>query len=217
MNHRINNYGMLSHLGAKGIGFDKFCLNIFKSIHMNLKHNSSGPRWMEPLLQGLAFWVGYRKQLYRHHELPEGSIVAEALALIHSNLNDPETVRCEYPYSGLCAVSDKSRADIVIFSGERPAYVIEVKRGHAAKAKKDLDILRLNALKSSDPSLRCFMLVVSQSHLPSQYVNMETGEALRGVFRLDEVKYKVLRVCKAASTFKNLGAANYVCLLEVLG
>jgi hypothetical protein len=25
------------------------------------------PSWVEPALQGLAFWLGYRKQLFRHH------------------------------------------------------------------------------------------------------------------------------------------------------
>lgn len=76
------------------------------------------PSWAEPALQGLAFWLGYRKQLFRHHDLPEGALVAELYTLLYAHIGQDEILECEYPYSGLIADPDLSRVDIALLRGD---------------------------------------------------------------------------------------------------
>lgn len=57
------------------------------------------PKWIDPLLQGLTYWIGYKKQLYPHHPLSEGAIVGESQNLIYSRLEKAQKLHCEYPYT----------------------------------------------------------------------------------------------------------------------
>ena len=52
-------------------------------------------------LQALAFWVGYQHQLYRHHVLPEGAIVAELARILDGKFNNDTQVHCERMYREL--------------------------------------------------------------------------------------------------------------------
>ncbi len=68
-------------------------------------------------LQALAFWIGYQDERYRHHDLPEGAIVAELTRLIYGNVENGLSVKCEVLYSDLSNVDGwdaKSLADIAI-------------------------------------------------------------------------------------------------------
>lgn len=46
------------------------------------------PSWIITSLQGLAFWIGYKRALYRDYPLSEGALVTELRSLIHANLPD---------------------------------------------------------------------------------------------------------------------------------
>lgn len=184
---------------------------------MESKRKSTIPVWSETMLQGLAYWMGYKRTLYRHHLLTEGAIVAEAVSLIHSNLKDSERVECEVGYPKLGSQAGKTLADIVVFSGDQPTCVIEVKRGKASNSLIAADLQKLQAIKKINKSVRCFLLVASQGNLPTNYVDKQTGEAKKGTYQLDGIGFRIIRVCKAASSFKSLKSAHYACLLELKG
>jgi len=40
------------------------------------------PRWTQRALQGVAYWMGHRRCLYRDYPLSEGALVAEVCNLI---------------------------------------------------------------------------------------------------------------------------------------
>jgi hypothetical protein len=93
---------------------DKF---ISMSVAEETKKN---PSWVEPALQGLAFWLGYRKQLFRHHDLPEGALVAELSTIMYAHIGQDEILECEYPFranwrfrfiaSGYCTAQERCSA-----------------------------------------------------------------------------------------------------------
>ena len=46
------------------------------------------PTWLERALQGLTYWTGHRRCLYRNYPLAEAAFVAELCNLIQANLPD---------------------------------------------------------------------------------------------------------------------------------
>jgi len=176
------------------------------------------PNWANPLLQGLSYWLGYKKQLFKHYPLSEGAIIGEAVHLIYANISEKDQLYCEVMYKTLNKKLQVSmgnqRADVVIKNKTDTNCIIEVKRIQATERLIEDDFLKLSRAKSEMPNTRCFLLLVAQGRRPSNYVN-EDGVAIRGFIHGGNYKLKVRRVCKASDTFKKIDNANYACLIEV--
>jgi hypothetical protein len=147
------------------------------------------PDWTDNVLQGLAYWIGYKKQYYRFYPLSEGAIVGEALSLIASHI-DSDTMRlnAEVMYKNICEWEGNGRADIVI--SKRPKKddkeknikrkkeefnyrkyartIIEVKRHGADPKLIENDLERLAKCLHQNPKVRCFLLLVSQDGIPQK-------------------------------------------------
>ena len=177
------------------------------------------PDWCEPTLQGIAYWLGYKKQFYRDYPLSEGAIVGEALQLIKSNLAINQKLTCEDSYKKLgLNINNQKRADIVLWEDDSVKCVVEVKRADASSKLIDIDICKLNKLKRTKIDVRCFLLIVSQNKKPIRFVN-KSGIAVKGTLIIDGIEVKTRRVCKVTSTFnqkKSIESAHYACLIEVL-
>lgn len=112
------------------------------------------PVWAERALQGITYWMGHRRCLYRDYPLAEGALVAEVCNLIHANLPEALQLLCEVQYSSILkraplpdSLQGRIRADLVIAQktatrdGEpTPQFVIEVKRASAPKAQIEADL-----------------------------------------------------------------------------
>jgi hypothetical protein len=169
--------------------------------------------WLEQSMQGLAFWIGYKNQLYRHHKLPEAAIVSEVVSLILAHSSESVKILCEKSYSSLGVTNDNTRADIVIVDQKKPSIVIEVKR-YGVNISQDLE--RLAAVKMAYRDVVCWLLISSQSKIPSNYVDRSTGKAKKGIFSRGKIRYRVVRVWKAAHSFQKMSKANFICLLEIV-
>lgn len=189
---------------------------------MKKKLTTSLPKWVNPSLQALAFWIAYKKQLYQHHPIKEGAIVLELLGLISSNIDNKVYTHSEVQYR---SNNKNNLADIVLadsplrknLSYKEILSIIEVKRDKS-KTKINPDIERLGKYKIENPQVRCFLIVVSESKRPNRFVG-NNGEAL-GIIEKSEwndYKVNVRRVCKATSSFRdnNVEKAHYVCLIEI--
>jgi len=200
------------------------------------------PDWSNGVLQGLAFWVGYKKQHYHEYPIREGEIVGETLSLLSSKLDSNFQLNAEVMYRDLCNEwEDNGRADIVISSKNEnfdykddALFIIEVKRKEANKKeiKKDLERLAKFLEISKNKNLRCFMLFVSQDTRPADYVK-EDGSAKRNIISIagmPKYKARTRKVKKAIDKFymykkdKNgnktkifnaADKAHYACLIEV--
>ena len=179
------------------------------------------PIWVNPLLQGLAYWIGYKKQLYPHYHLSEGAIVGESTNIIYSNLEKSQKLHCEYTYSKILNYDSEYIADLVITENNKPSIVIEIKRLEAGITRITRDFEKLTAIVCSDPNLRCFVLLVCQQKIPKHFVT-DKGDSKTGNLKFramtGNVDVRVRRTCKSISSFKENGIAkaNYVCLIEVL-
>ena len=193
------------------------------------------PRWLKQSLQTLAFWVAYQNEVYRHHLLPEGAIVAELTRLIDASISSDKTVIREPLYRNLLLEGSgkwklAARADLAVKTRCSNATlsfyetIIEVKRAKASADEINGDLIALAQLRAFNPQVRAFLVVVEQASLPIRWVGpngiatpeteslsvtLETGELL-------EVRYRVRRVAKAAASFKSMNKATYCCLIEVL-
>lgn len=181
---------------------------------------NTSPKWIDPVLQGLAYWIGYKKQFYHGHLINEGAIVSEALSLLSVNIEPVQKIYCEEMYSKIVSgINRKERADLVIYKNDKIEFVIEVKRFESGKNLIDADLKKLARIKNGNIEIRCFLLLVSQKSIPFLFVN-ENGVAYRSTLSIPNSKFssKVIRVCKAANSFHEDAylKANYACLIEII-
>ncbi len=202
------------------------------------------PEWAHDVLQGLAYWIGYRRCYYRSYPLLEGAITAELCELLSAKLDPGQHGKlfCEVPYSNLTqdhttkSEPDGMRLDLLIAkdpgkvkdSGKHNFFssasiAIEVKRGSASTSEIVKDVSRLATLNHLRPDIRTFLLIVSEEKLPRQFgwfANSEKDHeiiAAKGVIRVDVASavMKVRRVCKALGSFKATASQTAV-LVEVV-
>ena len=189
------------------------------------------PIWLERALQGLTYWTGHRRCLYRNYPLAEAAFVAELCNLIHANLPDKYSLHCEEQYSEFLHSADrppilteKSRADLVVYEaiknrrGERELhvkFVIEVKLASAPKSQIDGDLKRLIAVRTAFPDIKTYLVVVAEAHRPDRFVS-DAGASITKQQRLKGVDgyFKVRRTLKAAHAYTKIERAQYACLVE---
>lgn len=188
------------------------------------------PSWAIRALQGVTFWIGHRRSLYKQYPLLEGALVAELCNLIHANLGDRFVLSCEVQYTELLAGRPKpdiltkgARADLVISEKSEdkateptPRFIIEVKRASAPKGQIDADLQRLAAVRQTHPGVRTFMFVIAEAHRPKRFVDKE-GKSFTGKHAIPNSQghYRVRRTLKAAHAYSDTGSAQYACLVEV--
>lgn len=186
------------------------------------------PKWVDRALQGVTYWMGHRRCLYRDYPLSEGALVAEVCNLIYANLPEHLQLLCEVQYSSFVnrdpmpeILEGKIRADLVVAeiparSGDEPIpkYIIEVKRASASKAQINADLSRLAAAHRLRPDIQAFLFVISEAKRPSRFVH-EEGHSLLGEHKIPKFDgyYRVRRTWKAAHAFKKRERAQYACLI----
>lgn len=189
------------------------------------------PAWLERALQGLTYWTGHRRCLYRNYPLAEAAFVAELCNLIHANLPDKYSLHCEEQYSEFihrddrpALLTEKSRADLVVYervktrSGEielHIKFIIEVKRASAPKAQIDADLKRLMAVRATFPDIKTYLVVVAEAHRPPRFIS-DAGASITKRQRLEgfDGYFKVRRTLKAAHAYTRVERAQYACLVE---
>lgn len=188
-------------------------------------------KWLATALQGLAYWTGHRRCLYRHYPLAEAAFVAELCNLIYANLPDNYSLHCEERFSEfihrddrLAFLTERARADLVIYEKRKTRSggvkrhakcIIEVKRAIAPKAQIDADLKRLMAVRTDYPDITTYLVVVSEAHRPPRFVS-DRGKSITKRQRLDGVAvyFKVRRTLKAAHSYTKIGRSQYACLVE---
>ena len=176
------------------------------------------PTWLERALQGLTYWTGHRRCLYRNYPLAEGAFVAELCNLIHANLPDRYSLLCEEQYSEFLQgderptlLTERSRADLVVYEKVKtPAgatelhasFIIEVKRASAPKSQIDADLCRLMAVRAVAPAIKTYLVVVAEATRPKRFVS-DSGSSITRRQTIDGVPgyFKVRRTLKAAHAY----------------
>jgi hypothetical protein len=195
--------------------------------------NVKYPKWAAKALQGVAFWVGHRQSMYSRYQLSEGALTAELCNLIHTNLPKDYRLRCELSYEKFFPadfmppeVVTGKRVDLSVWKryemasgrhGQRPEYVIEVKRANAGNNRINHDLQRLASVIEESEGIRGFLVVLSEGRLPSRFVS-PNGRAKGGRVKIVGTKCKcsVVQVWKAARSFSRVDIAHYACLIEVV-
>jgi hypothetical protein len=188
------------------------------------------PVWVERALQGISYWMGHRRCLYRDYPLSEGALVAEVCNLIYANLPEPLQLLCEVQYSSFVdrnpipqILRGKIRADLVVTeapvrrgASPVPKFIIEVKRASAPTSQINADLSRLAAVRRLCPEIRAFVFVISEANRPRRFVN-DDGHSIVGMHKIPNCDghYRVRRTWKAAHAFAKRDRAQYACLIEV--
>jgi hypothetical protein len=145
------------------------------------------PRWAARALQGITYWIGHRRCVYREYPLAEAAFVAEICNLIYASLPPSQVLRCEVQYSSLLEgkpktnlLTRRARADLVVANKSDkkgdvppPQFVIEVKRAGAPRAQIDADLRRLAEVHRKHGGIRTFMFIIAEAQRPVRFVNPE--------------------------------------------
>ena len=137
------------------------------------------PKDMDAALLGICHWMGYRHQLYPHHQLTEGALVGELAGLLSAHLHTDLKVVLEQPYDTLVRTTSNAHpgrpkaVDIVI--GPRcsisrinnrqvvaPTVAIEVKRSKVNKGWQE-DLKKLSTVWSSNAGWKAWVLLLDQA------------------------------------------------------
>lgn len=192
------------------------------------------PSWLVTALQGLTFWIGYKRALYRDYPLSEGALVTELRSLIHANLPDELFLKCEVSYAKLVQdpnrpkpIAGRTRADFVVASRVecpektrgwkyKSEFVVELKRAEASARLIDHDLARLAAFESCQKGARAFLIVLSEAARHDRFVT-EKGATRVGSHQVPGFtgEYFVRRTVKAASVYVNKDVGNYATVVEV--
>lgn len=159
-------------------------------------------------------------------------MVAELCNLLFANLPTGLKLVCEVQYSKLIDIPDtetefteKSRVDLCVCGPlnkadeplEKVYCVLEVKRGSASTAGINDDLRRLLELKRALPTVRAFLLLISEGKRPTRFVTSKSF-AVRKKLPIpgSEGHCYVRAVMKAVPAVKSLDNAHYACAIEVL-
>ncbi len=198
--------------------------------------------WLINAMQGITFWVGHRHAFFSSYPLTESALVAEFCNLVAVQLPKEKHLLPERLYrtltpKGSVKRTTATRADLVITNSicsgsvtkniaDYVEYVVEVKRASSSKKERNKDLCRLcEFLTKSAPGTRAFLLVISESMIPDDYVSSKSGTGRSGKYKIKTQEklsdgkkvigyYRIRRTCKASKTFKSK-KAHYACLLEV--
>lgn len=202
-------------------------------------------RWMQPVLQGLSYWLAYKTNAYWQYAWGESAIVGELSTLMSANIRDSRLDRaawslvleCPYERFGSQAPTGgpgrKQSADIVVGKlddkpwknmGRRladPAFVFEVKRLSKETDIKD-DVLRLAKAISEDAKANwaAFVIVALQGNEPPVgWLDRTKSKAVgnRSFFLDDDEMRAEYKVRMTAKTYLSTKrrARNWCCLLEL--
>jgi hypothetical protein len=191
--------------------------------------NSTTPWWLRRALLGIAFWIGHRRAMYRGYPLGESALVAELCNLFFANLSSDLKVVCEVQYTSIFSDSAgaadtfrKTRADICVCrkTDDKNVYantefIFEVKRATSTDVESDL--VRLATAKKLRPSIRTFLLLISEDNRPKKWVtDKNVGSKKRIETPNADAHCKVRAVMKAIPFFKAPQKAHYACAIEII-
>jgi len=143
-------------------------------------------------LRPIPFWVGYKREKYWHHDVPEAAIVAELRETLLSSVPSGLHVECEVAYSKIDPQMKRTKpdshsqlADLAISStNKRTAKrqyhaAIEVKRGKTKGALKQ-DIMKLQNLqtRARNQAMQKYAILVTEAAKPSFGITKK-GNAIR--------------------------------------
>jgi hypothetical protein len=192
------------------------------------------PNWLITSLQGLTFWIGYKRALYRGYPLPEGALATELRSLLHANLPDELFLKCEVAYSKIVdglprpkPIAGSARVDLMVASRidtkdpsnrwqYEPEYVFELKLAKATNTLIDKDLSRLAAFQATRKGVRAFLIVLSEADRHNRFVT-DKGQTHKGTHKVPDSDgtYMIRRTVKAASAYVNRDKGNYATMVEV--
>lgn len=174
---------------------------------------------IERTLQGLAYWIAYKKELISI-DLIEADIVSEAAHLLLSRLSN-YYIKKEVDYTTLNSALRKQYADLGIFSREdnKCVCIIEFKRENNTNGGYKKDVQKLKRVKELEPNIICLAVVTYEKSCrlkdPNKLVT-PNGKAKRGIIKdSGDAQVKVRRVCNALAS-KSANKMKKVVCLEVV-
>lgn len=136
-------------------------------------------------LRPIPYWIGYKREKYWSHEVPEAAIIAELRETLMLAFCRDVNVRCEVPYSEINGSKIKAtskgrqqQADLGIFRSQKPMAVIEVKRGHSKGSIKG-DFEKLASLSDKKISFGRFIVLITKDKFRSSHL-LRPSLAVRG-------------------------------------
>ena len=149
------------------------------SLHPNVYHS------IERMLQGLAFWMGYKIECYAKHSPVEAVVVDAAVGLLNAHLNHCQySVCCEYNYRKTISITTNARADVVIVDKNNfVVCALEFKLATNSNGGSNSDISKLKSIVGAFPRMIIF-LSRKDNKVVGRLLSSSKSEQSRGGIRI---------------------------------
>ena len=181
--------------------------------------NNSIKKSINNMLQGLAYWMAYRREMSSINII-EADAVSTAIDILRSNLPSDYVVEREITKTSLPIVGSK-KIDLGIRNKDNSYWcLIEFKLADATNAGYIGDIEKLYQIKNQNSNIDCLSVILYRKHCrfdnPSSFVN-DKGKARKTIIKVGQknIPVKVKRVCNAFASATCDKSRKTICL-EVL-
>lgn len=167
------------------------------------------------MLQGLAYWMSYRKEM-SSIDVIEADLVLVATDLLRASLSTDYSVRREITRKSFSSLNNRQRVDLGIYSKADEEYrcLIEFKLADATNGGYNNDVIKLKELKDKAKNIDCLVVILYRKPCnfssPKELVNAQ-GKAQR---KLNN-NIIVRRVCHSYSSRTSNKSLKAICV-EVL-
>lgn len=188
------------------------------------------PEYVTKAMQGLVYWIKYKKCFYNYYSMSEHTIVAEFASLLQSGAGENEMVLCERQYCNFFNDKNipndvnKERMDLTIVELEnrkeeaceiladenkqkngfligKTKIVIEVKLQSSSKKLVKEDFEWLKKVKAANENIAAFLLLVSENGMPAEYVEGCSGHGKKDRDLKNKGCYRGLKIHVSAVRF----------------
>lgn len=178
--------------------------------------NNSIKKSINNMLQGLAYWMAYRREMSSINII-EADAVSTAIDILRSNLPSDYVVEREITKTSLPIVGSK-KIDLGIRNKYNSYWcLIEFKLADATNAGYVGDIEKLYQIKKQNSNIDCLSVILYRKHCrfdyPSSFVDSK-GKAKRTTIRVGQnnIPVKVRRVCNAFASATCDKSRKTICL-----
>ena len=178
--------------------------------------NSNIKKYVSNMLQGLAYWMAYRREM-SSIDIIEADAVSTAFDILRSNLPGDYVVEREITKTTLPIVSSK-KIDLGIRKKDNSYWcLIEFKLADATNAGYVGDVEKLYQIKSQAPNVDCLSVILYRKSCrfdnPSSFVD-NNGKAKKTIIKVGQknIPVKVRRVCNAFASATCDKSRKSICL-----
>lgn len=172
---------------------------------------------IEKMLQGLSFWMGYKKECYAGHSIMEQVAVDAAVGILNAHLDHTKyKIVCEYPYQSIPGVvaSNNQRVDLVILDKVANTCVcaMEFKMSTNTNGGVKGDIKKMSSIPSTVSRLVILLSPKEKDSVVTPFITPNNHARRKVTLDSGYPQVSVIRAARAMETPNSKAPYRAICI-----